>query len=147
MSAASPLARVIAFESHPLALRRRAERTQAPAPVDPLEIAPARATDVLERTSCRAQQRQCRDQRLAERARLVVFRPMISFRTLLRRWRRGVPFSRLWCAPAKLAVPSSSLDEAAHQPKRSPRPAGVHRLRDLSATRLRRKPAARTATP
>lgn len=144
MTARSSLATVIEVDTHPLALSRRAER-RALAAVPAVEAVPdaARALQVLARTAQRADARQLRHGYADRAARVIVFCPLLSFHTLWRRWRRGVPFSRLWCAPAKLAVSSPSLDDPAQQLKRFPHRAGVHRLRDLSAIRLRRQPRGR----
>jgi hypothetical protein len=144
MTARSSLATVIEVDTHPLTLRRRAERRAlAVAPAVETVTEAARALQVRARTAQRADVRQVRHVNAERATRLIVFRPLIPFHTLWRRWCRGVPFSRLWCAPAKLAVSFPSLDDPAQQLKRSPRPAGAHRLRDLSATRLRRQPHGR----
>lgn len=144
MTAAASLATVIQVDTHPLALRRRAERRAlplAPVGVPMRHVAPGE--QVLARTARRVALRQGRERLVERTVRVIVFRPLLSFHTLWRRWRRGVPLSRLWCAPVKPAVSSPSLDDATCRPKRSPRPAGAHRLRDLSARHLRRQPCGR----
>ncbi len=122
-------AQVIDLAAHP-ALRARAAPSTVAAAAD---IAPREAGDVAIRVAARIARRGARVQPAAQDVRKLRFRSWFPLFRLWRRWRLGLPFSRLWCAPAKQSPPLSSPGGAVRQLKRSPRPAGAHRRRDLSA--------------
>lgn len=136
-------AAVLCVQTHPAARRRRAQRVAMlvqPAARTALPAVPdlGRSQDAGARRAERCANRRARMRALAVAPRAVRFLVVLKFHRLWRRWRRGVPFSRLWCAPARLhAQPSSPLGEP-RQLKRSPRPVGVHPLRDLSVAAGRR---------
>lgn len=135
MSGHAASARVIELAAHP-AMRsrsRRADEAPAPcvAPSSPDETADARIAE-------RVARRRARVVPVSQDVRVMRFRPWLPLFRLWRRWRLGYPLSRLWCASARLSSPSSSPGGAVRQPKRSPRPVGAHRRRDLSAVTTRR---------
>jgi len=128
-------ASVIDLAAHP-AMRsrtRRADEAVAPcvAPSSPDETADARIAERIARRRARALPP-------VQSVRVMRFRAWLPLFRLWRRWRLGYPLSRLWCASARLSSPSSSPGGAVRQPKRSPRPVGAHRRRDLSAVTTRR---------
>lgn len=135
MSGHAANACVIDLAAHP-AMRSRARRIEetasrcvAPSPRD-------EAGDA--RIAARIARRRARALPAAQDVRVMRFRLWLSPFRLWRRWRLGYPLSRLWCASARLSSPSSSPGGAVRQPKRSPRPVGAHRRRDLSAVTTRR---------
>jgi len=129
---------VIDLAAHPAALSRamRAAPTAAKFPACPPAAQAAHC--VAQLVAQRVARRHARMQLVAHGVRVSRFRPWFSLFRLWRRWRRGLPFSCLWCASAPLPAPPSSPGGAVRQLKRSPRPAGAHRWRDLSAIATRR---------
>ena len=135
MSGHAANACVIELAAHP-AMRSRAPGVDeaaapcvAPSPRD--EAADARIAE-------RVARRRARGLPASQDVRVMRFRPWLPLFRLWRRWRLGHPLSRLWCASARLSSPSSSPGGAVRQLKRSPRPVGAHRRRDLSAVTTRR---------
>lgn len=128
-------ARVIDLAAHP-AMRSRARRAdEAVAPL----VAPSRGDEAADaRVAARIARRRARALPPVQSVRVMRFRAWLPLFRLWRRWRLGYPLSRLWCASARLSSPSSSPGGAVRQPKRSPRPVGAHRRRDLSAVTTRR---------
>lgn len=133
MSAAFAGARVIELASSP-AMRLRAPRPDAAAGDTSPRVAPVSAARVAERMA----RRRARTLSAADGVRVARFRAWLPLFRLWRRWRRGLPLSCLWCAPATLSTPPSSPGGAVPQPKRSPRPVGAHQRRDPSVIANRR---------
>ncbi|MGA0586408.1 hypothetical protein ACO2Q2_04635 [Dyella sp. KRB-257] len=135
MSGHAASACVIDLAAHP-ALRSRARRVdEAAAPC----VAPSLRDEAGNpRIAARIARRRARAMPVTREVRVMRFRPWLPLFRLWRRWRLGLPLSRLWCAPAKLSSPPSFPGGAVWQYQRSPRPAGAHRRRDLSAVTTRR---------
>lgn len=135
MSGHAANACVIDLAAHP-AMRSRARwADEAAAPC----VAPSPRDEAGDaRIAARVARRRARVLPASQDVRVMRFRPWLPLFRLWRRWRLGHPLSRLWCASARLSSPSSSPGGAVRQLKRSPRPVGAHRRRDLSAVTTRR---------
>jgi hypothetical protein len=133
MSAAFAGAQVIELAASP-AMRLRAPRPAAAAGDESPRTSPVSVARVADRVA----RRKARVLSAASGVRVARFRALLPLFRLWRRWRRGLPLSCLWCAPATLSTPPSSPGGAVRQPKRFPRPVGAHQRRDLSAIANRR---------
>jgi len=128
-------ARVIELAVHPAMHSRPRWIDEAAAPL----VTPSRGDETADaRIAARIARRRARALPPVQSVRVMRFRAWLPLFRLWRRWRLGYPLSRLWCASARLSSPSSSPGGAVRQPKRSPRPVGAHRRRDLSAVTTRR---------